>query len=266
MHPIERLRYVARAKGAPAEVLVEESAYALRAFGDDPAGLVAACRRIVDRQLTCAPLWWLCARMLCAPEPMAEARAALDDLGADPTARHLAGALPDAGSVVVVGTPDQSLGALRRRGDLRLVLVDVDGGAADAAHRLTTDGADVDLVDPQATGPALDGADLLLVDALAIGPTHALVPAGAAPAAALARATGVDVWLVAGVGRLMPARMFDALVSRWSGTVDPLAAAEELVPLAWCSRVAGVDGPLEPSAALAATDCPVAPELFRLVG
>jgi len=51
VHPIERLRFVARSRGAPAEVLVAESAAALVAFRGDPAGMVAACRRIVDRQL-----------------------------------------------------------------------------------------------------------------------------------------------------------------------------------------------------------------------
>ena len=69
MHPIERLRYVARASGADQAVLVEETAHALRAFLDDPNGLVTACRRIVDRHPTSAPLWWLCARVLTAPDP-----------------------------------------------------------------------------------------------------------------------------------------------------------------------------------------------------
>ena len=57
---------MARSQGAPPEMLVREASVALGAFRHDPAGMVAACRRIIDRQLTCAPLWWLCARMLCA--------------------------------------------------------------------------------------------------------------------------------------------------------------------------------------------------------
>ena len=52
MHPIERLRYVARASGAPQGVLVQETATALASFGSDPQGLVTACRRIVWRQPT----------------------------------------------------------------------------------------------------------------------------------------------------------------------------------------------------------------------
>ena len=84
-------------------VLLEEAAIALGAFRDDPAGMVAACRRIIDRQLACGPLWWLCARILCGTDPMAEARAAVTDMEADPTARCLAAALPDDATVVVVG-------------------------------------------------------------------------------------------------------------------------------------------------------------------
>ena len=50
VHPIERLRYVARAGGVDHDVLVRETAAALGALGFDPAGLVTACRRIIDRR------------------------------------------------------------------------------------------------------------------------------------------------------------------------------------------------------------------------
>ena len=83
MHPIERLRYVARAAGADAESLVRETAGALRGLGLDTAGLVVACRRIVERHPTCGPLWWLCARMLTSSDPMAAARAAVEEIECD---------------------------------------------------------------------------------------------------------------------------------------------------------------------------------------
>ncbi len=66
MHPIERLRYVARSSGAPQAVLVRETAAALGGLGFDPAGLVTACRRVLDRHPTSGPLWWLCSRVLTA--------------------------------------------------------------------------------------------------------------------------------------------------------------------------------------------------------
>ena len=66
MHPIERLRFVARAEGVPADVLAVEATTALMTFAGDPAALVAGCRRVLARQVSCGPLWWSCARLLTA--------------------------------------------------------------------------------------------------------------------------------------------------------------------------------------------------------
>ncbi|MHB1138706.1 MAG: hypothetical protein ACYC2O_07080 [Microthrixaceae bacterium] len=266
MHPIERLRFVARSQGAPAELLVEEAAGALGAFRDDPAGMVAACRRIIDRQLTCAPLWWLCARILCAPEPMREAHAAVADLDSDPTAQLLAAELIDDGVVTVVGWPAQIAPALRRRGDVEVLLVDTVGEADEAVRQLQRMDVDASEVPARGAAQAVLSSQLLLLDALAVGPEAVLVPSGSLAAAAMARHAQVPVWVVAGAGRLLPARMFEALHGRWIESVDPLEAAEELLPLELVDRVAGIGGVLEPAAALQHTDCPVAPELFRLAG
>lgn len=247
-------------------MLVRESAVALGAFRDDPAGLVAACRRIIDRQLTCAPLWWLCARMLCAPEPMREGRDAVAEMESDPTGQLLAAAVPDEASVVVVGWPAQAVGALRRRGDLEVLVVDVAGEARDAVDQLERMDVEAVEVPSRALAAAVSLADLVLIDAHAVGPEGALVPAGSAAAAAVARHLDVPVWMIGGVGRLMPGSMFDALGNRWSGSVDPLDAEEELMGLALVDRIAGLGGVLELDAALRHTDCPIAPELFRLAG
>lgn len=266
MHPIERLRFVARSQGAPADVLVQEAAIALGAFRDDPAGMVAACRRIIDRQLTCAPLWWLCARMLCAPEPMREAHQAVAQLESDPTARLLAEAWADDVTVALVGWPDQSVGAVRRRGDVELLVIDVDGESEEAVRQLGRLDVEAVAVPARNAAVAVADADLLVVDAFAVGPTHALVPAGSLAAAAAARHADVPVWMLAGVGRLMPERMFQALSDRWSGSVDPLEAVEEVMPLDLVDRLVGVDGVVEVAEGLRRTDCPIAPELFRLAG
>ena len=69
MHPIERLRMVARAAGEGPALLAQEAAGALAAFAGDPAGLVTACRRLVDRQPTSGPIWWLSARVLASDDP-----------------------------------------------------------------------------------------------------------------------------------------------------------------------------------------------------
>jgi hypothetical protein len=97
MHPIERLRYVARSQGVPASVLVPEAAAALMAFRHDPAGMVSACRRIIDRQVDCGPLWWLCSRILCGFDVLEEARRSVEEFTADPTADRLAEALAELG-------------------------------------------------------------------------------------------------------------------------------------------------------------------------
>lgn len=74
------------------------------------------------------------------------------------------------------------------------------------------------------------------------------------------------MWAMAGVGRLMPASMFNALLNRWSGSVDPLTATAEVLRHELVSRCAGVGGVSSVADSLGATDCPVAPELFRLAG
>lgn len=89
VHPIERLRAVARSRAAPPALLAREAATALGIFGDDPAGLVIACRRLVDRQPTCAPLWWLASRVLSSIDPTAEAWASVAALEDDPTEEAL---------------------------------------------------------------------------------------------------------------------------------------------------------------------------------
>ncbi len=254
---------VARSQSAPAEVLVEESAAALAAFRNDPAGMVSACRRIVDRHPTCGPLWWLAARILTAPEPMTEAYSAAELMSDDSTPAMLAGSIPDGASVVVVGWPEQSVRALRRRGDVGVTIIDSDGESEEAVRQLLRMEIDASSAASRNTSAVVEAADIVLVEAFAVGPERALAPAGSRAASLVARESGVPVWVVAGVGRLMPERMFDALHSRWELRSDPLYAPEELFPLDLADRVATEIGVVDVSAALLATDCPIAPELFR---
>src|SRR5687767_315306 len=127
MHPIERLRFVARSSGASQSAVVRETAGALAAFQDDPAGMVTACRRIVGRHPGVGALWWLCARVLTAVDPITEAWAVADEVDDDATAWALAGALPEAATVCVLGWPEVIGEALVRRGDLEVLVVDVAG-------------------------------------------------------------------------------------------------------------------------------------------
>jgi len=263
VHPIERLRYVARASGASQEALVVETARALAAFGSDAQGLVTACRRIVSRQPTSGPLLWFAARVLTAGDPRREIHEAVEALTGDPTAVELGHALPEDATVAVLGWPDVAGAALVRRGDLEVLVVDVAGEAAGFVARLGRAGVDAVDVPLGGLGAAAAGADLVLLEASAVGPTEALAVSGSRAAAAVARAAGVPVWLVGGVGRLLPQRMWDGLRRRAVPADDPWDADDEVVPLALVDRIAGPAGVEAVADALRRTDCPVAPELFK---
>jgi hypothetical protein len=246
-------------------MLVRETAGALAALGFDPPGLVTACRRILDRHPTSGPIWWLAARVLTAADPRDEAWAASDDLAADRTAAELALAMPDDAAVCVLGWPELTGEALPRRGDLEVLVVDALGEGSGLVRRLVH--SDVDALDIPMTGlgAAAADADLVVLEASAVGPEGFVAVAGSRSAAAVAHHAGVPVWLVAGVGRLLPARMWDALVSRLDAAGDPWDADDEVVPLDLVTQVVGPRGPESVLDALRHTDCPVAPELFRSV-
>jgi hypothetical protein len=262
VHPIERLRYVARASGVSQDLLVQETARALSSFGDDPQGLVTACRRVVSRQPTSGPLLWFSARVLCGGDTGREIWEAAGEIAADRTSSELSHALPDGATVVVLGWPEIIGAALPRRGDLDVLVVDALGegsGLVGALLRGDSEATDV----PQAgLGPAAAEADLVLLESTAIGPTDFLAVAGSRAAAAVARHAGAKVWLVGGVGRLLPQRMWDGLRSRLDAG-DPWDDDDEFVPLDLVDCIVGPTGPLPVEDALRRTDCPIAPELFK---
>ena len=262
MHPIERLRYVARASGADQPLLVRETALALAAFHDDAAGLVAACRRVIERHPTSAPLWWLCARVLTAPDGQQEAWRAVEEIEADPTARLLAHDLPDEGTVCVVGWPEVVTEALLRRGDVAVLAIDSAGEAGGLVRRLDLAGLDAHDAPASGLGGAVALADLVLLEAVALGPDGFVAVSGSLAAAAVARHLEVPVWVVAGTGRRLPERMWRAGRGRLEGTPgEPWLQDEEVVPLSLLDRVCGPEGGGAPGEAMVGTDCPVAPEL-----
>jgi hypothetical protein len=263
VHPMERLRYVARADGAGVSSLVEAAARALAGLGDDYAGLVTGCRQMVDRHPSVGPMWWLTSRMLCGERPRDEAWAVVEALEADATARELAAALPQDAVTVVLGWPELTVGALHRRGDLRVRVVDALGEGAALAGVLAEAGLDAVEVPEAGVGAAVADSDLVVIEALAMGPDALIAAPGSRAAAAVARHGGLPVWAVAGEGRLLPDRLWRALLARLDGTGDPWDADEELVPLDLVDAVAGPWGVVTPADALARTDCPIAAELSK---
>lgn len=322
MHPIEHLRFVARAHDVPQRALVEEAAQALASFTWDRPGLVMACRRLVSCQPGSATLVWLAARTMDALEPRRALDEAVEALRDDPTCDHLASALADGAVVATLDEGDELVPALARRGDLVVRAVDAEGagaGLGGLAWRLDAAGTPVVPVPARGAGAAAATADVVLLDAAALGPEGVLVPSGSLALAAVAHHAGVPVWAVAGVGRTLPAGMWEPFLSRARGAAtgspgpgraatragaggglggpdrsagvgrpsgvggpagtarsgragrldsgdggdEVLDATVEVVPIGLVDRVVGPGGVLEPSDALAASDCPVLPGLFR---
>ena len=71
---------------------------------------------------------------------------------------------------------------------------------------------------------------------------------------------GLVVWLVAGVGRVLPARLFDAMLRSLG---DPEDHGLELLDVQRVDRIAGPTGLVRPEHLARRVDCPVAPELLR---
>lgn len=265
MHPIERLRHVARSSGAEPAALAREAAAALASFADDPPGLVTACRRLVDRHPTVGPVWWLAARVLVAGDPGREGLDASRALDEDTTARVLAADLPQEATVVVLGWGDVTSDALARRADVHPFVVDVDGYAHLLVDRLRAIGVDADAVHESGVGAATVGADLVLLEAAALGPTGFVAQGGSRAAAAVARHARIPIWVAAATGRVLPGRLWEALVSRLEVAGLPWEAPEEVVPADLVDRVAGPGGLTSFADAVARADCPVTPELLKSV-
>ncbi len=232
MHPIERLRAVARAREVDQSLLAAEAAAVLGSFGGDLPGLLTSCRRLLDRHPSAGALWWASARLLAAGDVWAESRSIREDLGGESAATSLSLDLPDGAVVAVV--PDVA-------------------GGSDLAYELNSWRDDLVVAhDPGALHLDRDEPRFLLVEAGAAGPDRFLAPPGTADEIAAARDAGVPVWLVVDVGRRLPARLFEVVVQRASAPsrgVDPV----EVVAVAEVERV------VEPRR----IDCVVPPELLR---
>lgn len=253
---MERLRDVARAGHLDQDVLVREAAGALAGLGDDPGGLVLSCKRLVERHPTSGPLWWLCARLLESADTRAEAWRCAEAVAGDTTPRHLAAVLPEDALVTVVGWPELVAETLHWRGDLEVLVVDAQGEGAAFVRRLVR--AEVAAVEVPESGTAAAAAvsDVVVLEASALGSESFLAPSGSRAAAAVAHAAGVPVWLVAGVGRALPDRLWQAVTARLD-LDSPWDSEMEIVPL---DLVDAVLGPEE--GVVVRPDCPAAPELL----
>jgi hypothetical protein len=238
VHPIERLRAVARAREVPQSLLATEAAAVLGAFGDDLPGLLTACRRLIDRHPSAGALWWTCARLLAAGDVWAEARAVRSDLSGETVATTLSLDLPDGAVVAVI--PDVAGGSE--------LAVDVASWREDlvVAH------------DPGALHLDRDEPRVLLVEAGATGTRTLLAPEGTADEVAAARDAGVAVWLVVEVGRRLPDPLFDVVCRRASTrrTSGPTGRERQRVEVLDAGVAERLVEPVR-------VDCPVPPELLK---
>jgi hypothetical protein len=260
VQPFERLRAIAR-HGGDDRLLVAEAADCQGEFDDDPAALVVTCRRLLHHHPERAPLWWLCARVLAAPEPSEAAWDAEALVRDDHTADRLSGLLPFPADhpVAVLGWPELTGNALALRPDLEVLVVRDDAGGERWRARLARSDASarpVDLMEALALEPSH-----ILVEAAGAGPDQFLVAEGTADALATLARPALLVWVVVGVGRVLPARLFDAML-RTLG--DPEERGLELLDVQAADRIAGPTGLVRPEHLARRVDCPVAPELLRL--
>jgi hypothetical protein len=256
--PAERLRSVTR-RNVDDDRLAAAAADALAGFADEPASLVVACRRVLDHHRAHGALWWVCCRILAAADPAAAAHIAMHELEADRTGDRLGATLPllDEGEIVaVIGYTATVDDALLERFDIDAVVVRVDGDDPVAALRRRRSEHAVRVVDEW--DPVLERTSRLLVSATAIGPERALVSEGAGAALQAIAAGAREVWLVGGVGRVLPGRVYDAVVSSL-----PADAPFEEISVQRFDRIAGPRGLERPADATGRIDSAVVPELLR---
>jgi hypothetical protein len=238
VHPIERLRYVARTNWAGPSMLAAEAAWALGDLAQhDAPALVPACRRLLDRQPGCGPLWWVAARVLGARDPVREAEVCAEELEDDPTRELVDDLVP------------QDVHAARR------------GGVAEVAS-----------------------ADLVVVEVGALGPDGMVVDAQSADLIRCARALEVPLWVEAGVGRVLPQRLWRAMTNRMDDGARACDAPSTVVATevhSWdvfgsgapsrrfvmdhvgVETVVGPEGTRSLSDSLTSADCPEPPELLE---
>lgn len=262
VHPIEHLRYVARARGVDATELTREAAVALGSLRGGHRDLVIACRRIVERHADAGPLWWMGAEILSADDPGTAAWELADRVADDRTPRVVAEAVPEEATVVTIGWPLTAGAALMRRGDVRVWCVDSRHEASSFMQRLERVDVECEPVPAEAMARAVADADLVLLDAVAAAAARVLAPAGSHVLAAVAASLGVPVWLVTGIGRRLPIEYVDAIAERvlcgapWDLDVDDL-------PVQLVTHVASAGGLTADVAAGLRPECPFVPELLR---
>ena len=150
VHPIERLRYVARSGGIDQFALAREAADALGSLWGEPAELVNACRRILHHHPLAGSLWTMASKVLIATDARRAAIGFVEELNSDDTPRSVASALPNNATVAVIGWPDLAMESIHLRRDIKVRVIDAYGEGAALARTLLQ--REVDVVEVPLTG------------------------------------------------------------------------------------------------------------------
>jgi hypothetical protein len=252
---MERLRHVARSGDIDPAVVVAETADALTRLGPAPSELVPLCRNLVERNPTCGPLWWLCAHLLANPDSLGSAWQLADEVERDATPARLAERLPDGATVMTVGYPAITASALRRCGNVSVLAVLAGDEGVRLVRAMDRAGVEVEPITPESMLTACERADLVLLEADGCSTEDIVASMGSGLAAVAASAAGAPVWLVAGVGRRLPAAFVEAIGCG-------LGAEHETFSTGCVSKVAGPEGVAHMSHAALAPECPAVPELL----
>lgn len=264
MHPIERLRWIARADGESDSLIAAEAAWTLGELGaEEPAAVLTASRRLVERQPSCGPLWWTCAHLLASDDTFETARRIAVELDSNTVPSQLAAALRSSftsSDVICATSPAQVLGrALAQRGSYTVRLL--------ASYRILryelsslSSAEEVTGYETEDAADALDGAGVLLVEPRLASVDGLFVDASVASVVALAERCGVPVWAVLATGRVLPTQLAAAAVE--------LAGAGELslVRPDAVARAIDAEASGDLRQALSRTSCPPSTELAHRNG
>ncbi len=230
----------------------------------EPAGLVIACRRIVERHPTSGPLWWFCSSLLTSARPFDAAYQLAGEVENDRTPDHLFDLLPDDATVCVVGWPDLIGDAVMRRGDIRVLAVDADDEGSAFVRRLQRADIDAEVVPAAGIAAAAVAADVVLIEAMATGSDEILASPGSRALASVAYCSEAPTWLVAGRGRRLPEPLFTTMSTRIADVRVPWDADAEPMPLALFGSVIGPNGMSEATlAGVLDPECGMAHELTK---
>jgi len=299
VHPVERLRAVARSPGPIDPDVAAEIAVALADVAEQPELLVVSARRLVAMHPEWAVVWWLAAQVLAADDPVAAAWVAALELAEDRTPEALASALaeiltgdesgrsaPGSEATPVAmpggeagGSSERRVVLVGRAARFRPALSSLDSaadrqlGPASPARRVAR--PPLVVVDDRGWGVGPD--DLVVVEVAACGPDELLLEAGlpeaglpdvGVPSGPGPRTPGTrPTWVaVAPVGTLLPAALFSAYAQSRAALPAGRVTGRPVMRVArvgW--TVVAADGRLVPGS-LGAGGAPDAPELLRPPG